>query len=87
MDNREMIEIINGDGTKESVELVTYLITEDQLKEYIVYTKREIKGNNGETVIYISRLFKTDEGLKLTEISDETEWLEVQRLLKKIANA
>ena len=80
------IEIIDAQGNKNEVFLVTYLVSDDNLKQYIVYTKNEIRGAEGEQIIYISRLFKDNEGLKIQEITDDAEWNEVQRLLKKIAN-
>lgn len=85
---KEMIGIINPQGGTEEVELITYLISDDKLKQYAVYTKGEVRGDNNEQVIYISRLFKgEDNSFKLEEIVENEEWLEVQRLLKKIANA
>ena len=86
MSEKEIIEIVNPQGEREDVQLVTYLITEDKLKQYIVYTKGEVVGTEGDFVIYISRLFKDAEGLKIQEISDDVEWNEVQQLLKRIAN-
>lgn len=86
MSEKEIIEIVNPQGEREDVQLVTYLITEDKLKQYIVYTKGEVVGTEGDLVIYISRLFKDAEGFKIQEISDDVEWNEVQQLLKRIAN-
>ena len=57
------------------------------MRQYIVYTKGEVKGNEGDQVIYISRLFKDEAGYKIQEIIDDNEWVQVQHLLKKIANA
>ena len=84
MSEKEIIEIVNPQGEREDVQLVTYLITEDKLKQYIVYTKGEVVGTEGDFVIYISRLFKDAEGFKIQEISDDVEWNEVQQLLKRI---
>lgn len=85
MDTKEKIEIVNSDGSKESVDLVTYLISEDKLRQYIVYTKGEVRDGN-DRIIYISRLFKVGNEYKLEEISEDAEWMDVQRLLKKLAN-
>lgn len=86
MDSGRAIEIIDTEGNKNDVFLVTYLVSDDNLKHYIVYTKNEVIGTEGDQIIYISRLFKDSEGLKIQEIVDDGEWNEVQRLLKKIAN-
>lgn len=39
MDDRKMVEIVSVNGSKEVVELITYLISDDKLKQYIVYSK------------------------------------------------
>ena len=87
MDNKEMVIIENSDGTKMEVELVTYLISDDNLKRYLVYSKGEKNGAELDEVIYISKVVKSGDILQLEEIADDNEWAEVQRLLKKIANA
>lgn len=85
MSNKELVEIIDPNGKVEQVQLVTYLISDDKLRQYIVYTKNEVRGNN-EHVIYISKLYKVGDEKRLDEISDDQEWLYVQSLLKRIAN-
>ena len=84
---KDMVEIINVDGTTEKVEVVTYLMSEDGLRQYLVYTKGEVQGTEGDQVIYISKMVSADGVLKLEEIVDDSEWSNVQHLLKKIANA
>lgn len=87
MDTKKIITISNSDGTKNDVELVTYLISEDNANVYLVYSKNEVSGVEEDEVIYISKV-KSDSGtLKLEEIIDDNEWSLVQTLLKKIANA
>ncbi len=85
MDNKEMVIIENNDGTKMEVELVTYLLSDDRLNTYIVYSKGETSGVEADEVIYISKVVKQGDILQIEEISDD-EWADVQRLLKKIAN-
>jgi uncharacterized protein YrzB (UPF0473 family) len=87
MDEKEMITIQNNDGSTMDVELITYLINDDQTRNYIVYSKGEKTGVDSDEVIYISRVFKENDVLKLEEIVDDNEWADVQKLLKKIANA
>lgn len=86
MNDKEIVEIVDTNGNSTMVELVTYLISDDRLKQYIVYTKGEIKGAGNDQVIYISKLFKDNEGYKIQEIIEDSEWIEVQQLLKRIAN-
>lgn len=87
MDTKEKITIINNDGSKNDVELVTYLISEDNNDVYLVYSKNEVSGAEADEIIYISKVVVDSGTLKLEEITDDKEWLLVQALLKKIANA
>lgn len=82
----EKIEIVYQDGREESVDVVTYLNSKDNMNQYLVYTKNE-KQSNGDIIIYISKLMEEDEQKLLTEISDSEEWKSVQKLLREIANA
>lgn len=86
MDDKELVEIKNQDGSLEKVELVTYLVSEDKLRNYMVYSKGEVQGEQKDHVIYISKVIKEEGNLKLLEIEDDAEWKDVQRLLKRIAN-
>lgn len=85
--DKEMVKIIDLDGNEQEVELVTYLISDDNVNTYIVYSKGETQGAEQDRIIYISKLFKEDDSLKISEITDDEEWANVQQLLKKIANA
>ena len=86
MEEKEMIEIVDAEGLKSEVELVTFLNSDDNDKQYIVYTKNEVQGLEKDQVIYISRVVNEEGILKLVEIEDDVEWNDVQRLLRKIAN-
>ena len=81
-----MVIIENSDGSTMEVELVTYLMSDDRINNYLVYSKGEKNGAEEDEVIYISKILQEGEVLKLAEINDDNEWLEVQKLLKKIAN-
>ena len=86
MEDKKMIEIIDNEGLKNEVELVTFLNSDDDTRQYIVYTKGETQGQNKDTIIYVSRVVNNDGILKIDEIEEDTEWVDVQHLLKKIAN-
>lgn len=86
MDNEGNIVLVNKDGSRDEVELVTYLNTRDNKNQYIVYTKNETQPN-GDVIIYISKLIEEDNVKKIIEINDQEEWKNVQTLLKEIANA
>ena len=87
MDNKEIAELIDIDGLSTEVEVVTYLNSEDDKRQYVVYTKGEIQEQTGNQVIYIARIVKDGEKLNLEEITEDAEWVDVQHLLKQIANA
>ena len=84
---KEMIEIVNKDGSSEQVEVITYLISEDGQSKYLVYSKGETQGDEQDHVIYISKMISDNDTYKLEEITSDEEWTSVQHLLKKIANA
>jgi hypothetical protein len=89
MDNelKKMVTIDYGDGKLEEVELVTYLLSDDQINNYIVYSKGEKSGTEGDEVIYVSKVKKDGGSNLIEEIKDENEWSNVQNSLKKIANS
>ena len=87
MEQREIVELIDSSGNKTEVEVVTYLVSQDKLKHYVVYTKGEVRGESNNHVIYISKLYKDNDIYKIEEITNDDEWKDVQLLLKQIANA
>jgi hypothetical protein len=87
MEEKEMITIKNPDNSTTDVELITYLVSDDKQNKYIVYSKGEKTGVDDDEIIYISKLVLDNGTLKISEIVDDNEWLNVQNLLKRIANA
>lgn len=87
MEDKKMVLIENSDGTKIEAEFVTYLISKDKMKTYLVYSKGEKVGEKQDEVIYIAKLIKDGDIIKIDDIQDDAEWAEVQTLLKEIANA
>ena len=85
MEDRKVI-IQGNDGVKTEVELVTYLINDNNKKTYLVYSKGEKTGAEDDEIIYVSRIVREDNIIYIDEITDDNEWIEVQNLLKKIAN-
>lgn len=87
MEEAKKIEIITPEGILESVNLITYLISDDGVRQYVVYSKDETIGDGDDRIIYISKLYNKNNVLYISEISDDVEWNEVQKLLRRIANA
>ena len=87
MSDNENIVIKNDDGTSVQAKLVTYLMNRKNNYTYIVYSKCEKADDNSGEIIYVSRFIKEGDVFKLQDIADDQEWLDVQKLLKEIANA
>lgn len=83
----EMIKLVDLDGNENEVELITYLISDDNMSNYVVYSKGETQGAEQDRIIYISKVYREDNKLKVSEIIDDNEWAAVLQLLKNIANA
>ena len=83
----EIITVVDSNGASFDASLVTYLVSDDYLNKYVVYSKGERTGANNDEVIYISKLLNDGDKLQIQEIVDNDEWLNVQLLLKRIANA
>lgn len=86
MNKKEMAELIDIDGLPSEIEVVTYLNSEDNKRQYLVYTKNEVQKETGNQVIYIAKIIPNGSNYSLEEITDDVEWIDVQQLLKKIAN-
>ena len=83
----EKIKLVDLEGNETEVELITYLISEDDMNTYVVYSKGETQGAEQDRIIYISKIYKNEDKLHVSEIIDDDEWASVQQLLKNIANA
>ncbi|MBR6949787.1 MAG: DUF1292 domain-containing protein [Bacilli bacterium] len=86
MEDTLMIEIVTPNGYVDTVNLITYLVSDDGVRRYVVYSRNEVYENESDRIIYISRLTENDNILNVSEIEDDVEWNEVQRLLRRIAN-
>ena len=82
-----MITIKNANGESNEVELITYLISEDNRTSYMVYSKGEKVGAEDDEIFYITRIETEGNVVKMNPIESDDEWQSVQKLLKQIANA
>lgn len=83
---KEFILIKDSSGKEKKVELITFLISEDNYRNYVVYYDNEKQGVDEERVIYISRFIEDNGLLIIQEIKEDVEWQEILKLLKKITN-
>lgn len=86
-EEKRMITIRNSNGEDSEVELITYLIGDDNRTSYMVYSKGEKVGAEDDEILYITRIEKEGNLIKMNLIESDEEWQSVQALLKKIANA
>ncbi|MBR2678039.1 MAG: DUF1292 domain-containing protein [Bacilli bacterium] len=86
-EEKRMITIRNSNGEDSEVELITYLISDDNRTSYMVYSKGEKVGAEDDEILYITRIEKEGNLIKMNLIESDEEWQSVQALLKKIANA
>ena len=54
--SNEMIKLVDVNGNETEVELITYLISDDNMSTYIVYSKGETQGAEQDRIIYISKI-------------------------------
>ncbi len=85
-ENKTMAEIEEQGGALIQIEVITYLKSDDGLKNYLVYSKGEKQGDKGDEIFYLSRVMRDNDKLILRNIEDDAEWSMVQNLLKKVAN-
>lgn len=86
-EEKRMITIKNANGESNEVELITYLISEDNRTSYMVYSKGEKVGAEDDEIFYITRIETEGNVVKMSPIESDDEWQSVQKLLKQIANA
>ncbi len=86
-EEKRMITIKNNNGENSEAELITYLIGDDNQTTYMVYSKGEKVGAEDDEIIYITRIETEGKVVKMYPIENDDEWQNVQKLLKKVANA
>lgn len=80
------LEIVLPDGSVDAVTLVTYLLSDDGSRQYVIYSRGETYGVDSDKIIYVSKLVNDGDSLVLEEITDDNEWLDVQKYMRRIAN-
>lgn len=86
-EEKRLITIKNSNGEDMQAELITYLISEDNKTSYMVYSKGEKVGAEDDEIFYITRIVNNGNIVEMYPIESDDEWQNVQKLLKKIANA
>ena len=84
MENKKMMTITLGNGTKKEVELLLSFKFNDNNKEYVIYTKNE-KDDNGNVTIYVSSVTRVNDDVTLGTVTDDTEWSRIKDLLRELS--
>lgn len=78
---REIIRVIDADGTQLDVELISILDNDNA--KYLIYTKGE-KQKSGNSILYIAKLRVKEGKYYLENILSDEEWKRVKALLSNI---
>lgn len=88
VENREIdkktMTIISNDGMAEEVEVILAFAFKDTEKEYVVYTKNE-KDENENITVYVSKIERSDEEVRLLGVEDESEWNKIKDVLRELS--
>lgn len=79
--NKKILTIINSDGRKIDYEILNIFKLTQTNKDYIIYTDNTVD-LNGNLNIYASIY----ENNKLVNIETNEEWLQIEKILKKISS-
>lgn len=83
-EDKKILTIIKEDGTKEEVELIVCFEFNDTKKEYAVYTRNETD-ENGNIMIYVSRIDRSEDTPKMGAIDSEEEWNRIKDVLRELS--
>lgn len=85
MENKEMIKIIDEQGTEKEVEVVAYFTLKSNNKDYLIYTENKVDAS-GNVEVYTSEvLAQTDGTLDLKGVDDDSVWVEIKKVMLDIA--
>lgn len=79
-----MIKVVDATGMEIEVEVLDiFRLTDNQEKEYIMYTQnKEVDENNIE--VFVSILKQDGNNFQLLNIEDEEEWKKVQKAIDEM---
>lgn len=80
--SENLLEVMNGNGERQQIEVVMAFATEDTNKQYVVYTLNE-KKENDMVILYASTMVEQDDKIILEDISDE-EWSMVKYKMREV---
>lgn len=85
MENKEMIKIIDEQGTEKEVEVVAYFTLKSNNKDYLIYTENKVDAS-GNVEVYTSEVLTQADGtLDLKGVDDDSVWVEIKKVMLDIA--
>ncbi|MEG0137864.1 MAG: DUF1292 domain-containing protein [Bacilli bacterium] len=85
MENKEMIKIIDEQGTEKEVEVVAYFTLKTNNKDYLIYTENKVDAS-GNVEVYTSEVLTQADGtLDLKGVDDDSVWVEIKKVMLDIA--
>lgn len=85
-EEKQIMHIINEDGTREEVEVVLAFEFKDNKKEYVIYTKNE-KDENGNITVYVSNVDRSTGEPRFVGVEDENEWARIKDVLRELSKS
>lgn len=84
MKEKQILSIVQEDGSIDEVEVLVAFEFKDNHKEYVVYTKNE-KDESGNVTVYVSHVDRSGSEPRLLGVDDEVEWNRIKDVLRKLA--
>ncbi len=81
---KEVMSIIQEDGSIDEVEVLVSFEFTDTKKAYVVYTKNEVD-DRGNITVYASSIIDDVAGKKLGGVETDEEWTRIKEVLRKLA--
>ena len=81
---KEIMSIVQEDGSIDEVEVLVSFEFTDTKKAYVVYTKNEVD-DRGNITVYASSLIDGPNGKWLGGVETDEEWTRIKEVLRKLA--
>lgn len=86
MEGKETLNIIDENGVKKEVEVLSYFKLKSNGKDYLIYTENQID-ENGNVLTYTSEVVDNGDSVELKGIEDPEIVNEIKELILQAINA
>ena len=85
MGTKEMIKIVDEQGTEKEVEVVSFFTLKSNNKDYLIYTENKIY-TSANVEVYTSEVVNKQDGtMELKGVDDDSVWVEIKKVMLDIA--